>query len=1300
MLARLFVILGGLVVVALFGALIAPLFIDWTDFRKDFEREASRILGQPVVVHGSVDARLIPFPSVTLSDVRVGEAESGEPLVQVAKFSMDAELAPFLSGEALIFDMRLERPRARMQLLPDGTLDWARGRRAAIPAKTVVLENVEVTDGEIIFVDEQTGRTWQVTGLNADLAARSLAGPWRIDGRAALDGEAGAFSITTSEADEAGSLPLRARLTPDKRPFGVDLDGQLKIADFRPLYAGRFTLFENQPNAADKTEAAKAEDQAGALRINGEFELTNERIRVPDYRLEVGPRDDPYLVTGEATLDTGKVPEFLLLADGQQIDVSRIGNRGEAGKTGRDPAISVRQRLSAMLNILAEIPIPQVPGRASLKLPAIVIGDTTVRDVRLDFRPDGAGWLIDNAVAQLPGRTLLEAKGRLNLTGQRAFRGDLLLASNQPSGLASWLAGSVDPAIRRLRTAGFSATVNLTDTLQQFERLEVAAGPATLKGRIERQSLNGVPPTLSIQLKGNRLDLEALQALTGLVAGDASYQTLLGHTIAADISAETLVALGEEARDVQFVATLKNGQLQAERVAIGDLAGAQLALSGRMSGALDAPAISARMKLAAEDMTDFFAMIGRHAPDHPAIARLAGSGGYYGKAALDVTLTAGGNNGTAPVIFGVIGTAGGSRVAINYQAPSLSQAATGQGILLEATLENPSSLVLIGQAGFDPLPFDTDANGLLSLKLQGTEGDRANGSLVFNTERSSFNATGEVDLSRANFLNGQTKITLETRDLEPFLLVKGIALPQTGTGLPLTLKSDVTVTGETVALTNLEGRADRNGFTGQLSFNRQKPGEGSGQLSLDTLDLAYLAEGLLGPVEAPNGGLPTTPIIAPAWPDMNMTLDLTAKQFWPGLFGAVSNLSGKVSWTGEQVDLTEATGEWFGGKLTGRLSLGNGGGSGFLQSRLDVTGADLSGPVWKAAGGPVATGKADLTLALEASGETLRAMAESMSGSGSATLNGLTIKGLNTAALPAILAAADGLDGEITADAIDPLVRPLILNGEAALGTVEVPFSIAGGTLRAQNVAAADAAATVSASLDAALPEETLAGSLQLSYRPGDAALAGAEPQVMLSFAGPIEAPTVKLDTADLVNFLSLRAFERERRRVEILQGNVLEKQRLRREVALYREVTELREADRLRQIEETRRRQIAAEQAARQALEDKARQDAEAKAAAAARAAAQAKAEAEAKAAEAREAARAAAAAAKSAAAARRAAEEAGQAAESDAQTSPLPPAERVERGGTLAPPLVNPTLPLPAPSSVPSQDPALNGLPGVVPQ
>jgi len=603
-LARIFVIIGGLLVIALFVALIAPLFINWTDFRTDFEREASRIMGKPVVVHGSVDARLIPFPTVTLNDVRVGAEAGGEPLIQVAQFSMSAELAPFLSGEALIFDMRLDRPKAKLRLQPDGTLDWARGPRAAIPANTVVLENVEIADGEIEFVDEQTGRTRRVSELSADVSARSLAGPWKVDGSAALDGEAGSFSFTSNTVDEEGALSLRARLTPDERPFGVELDGELKVVDFRPVYAGRFTLTENRP--------AEEVRSGGALRINGQFQLTNESIRVPEYHFEAGPPDDPYIITGEATLDTGKDQKFLLIADGQQIDVSRIGNSGRGGKTGRNPTVSLRQRLETMMAIAADIPIPQVPGRASLKLPAIVIGDTTVRDIRLDVRPDGAGWIVDDAVALLPGRTQLEAKGRLNLKGQRAFRGDIVVASNQPSGLANWLAGSVDPAIRKLKTAGFAATVNLTDTLQQFEKLEVAAGPATLKGRLERQSFADQQPALSLQLKGNRIDLEALQALGGLVAGDASSATLLNHAIAAELSAGTFSAFGEEAHDVQAVLTLKNGQLQAERVAIGDLSGAQLAFSGRMSGGFEKPVISAKMKLAAEELTSFLELVGRH----------------------------------------------------------------------------------------------------------------------------------------------------------------------------------------------------------------------------------------------------------------------------------------------------------------------------------------------------------------------------------------------------------------------------------------------------------------------------------------------------------------------------------------------------------------------------------------------------------------------------------------------------------------------------------------------------------------
>ncbi|MBW0366635.1 AsmA family protein [Ensifer adhaerens] len=1191
MLSRILLAVGGLVVVALFAALIAPWFIDWTGFRKEFEREASRIMGKPVVVHGSVDARLIPFPTVTLNDVRVGAAEDGDPLIQVAQFSMSAELAPFLSGEALIFDMKLDRPRAKVRLLPDGTLDWARGRRASIPAKTVVLENVEITNGQVEFVDEQTGRTRRVSGLAADISARTLAGPWKVEGRAALDGEAGSFSFTSNEVDEAGTLSLKARVTPDKRPFGVETDGSLRIVDFRPVYSGRFTLTENRPQAETKDADGRA-----PLRINGNFQLTNESIRVPEYRFEIGPSDDPYVVTGEATLDTGKDQKFLLIADGQQIDVSRIGP-SRNNKTGRDPAISMRQRLEAMLAIAAEIPIPQVPGRASLKLPAIVVGDTTVRDVRIDVQPDGAGWVIDNVVALLPGRTQLEAKGRLNLKGQRTFRGDLLLASNQPSGLANWLAGSVDPAIRKLRTAGFSAKVNLTDTLQQFENLEVAADEASLKGRLERQSFADQQPNLSLQLKGNRIDFEALQALTGLVAGDASTDTLLQHAIAADLSADEFSAFGEQAQDVQAVLTLKNGQLQAERVAIGSLAGAQLAFSGRASGDLEKPVVSAKMKLAAKNLTPFLEMIGRHAVNHPALRQLIKAGPYYSDTAFDVTLTAGNKEGNAPATFGIFGTANGTKIAASYQAPDMAQALTGKAMLLEATLENPETRLLLGQTGFDPLPFDADANGILSVKLQSTDGPTANGTVTFTTEKTSLAAKGSVDLSRDHFLEGQAKVTLQTQDLEPYLLLQGVALPQMGSGLPLTVSADITTTPETIALTTVEGKADHNGFTGNLTIDRKTPGAASGQLTLDTLDLAWLGEGVLGPIEDTNGVFSKGALAQPAWTGLNVALDVQAQKFWPGVYGAVTSFAGKMEWKGDEVALTDAAGDWLGGKLAGRVQIGNANGSGFLRSRLDVKGGDLAQAGWAHAGTPVATGTFDLSVALEASGATPEAMAHSASGSGTTTFNGMTLAGINSAALPQLIAAADALKTQISADAIRSAAEATIFSGQSLVGVVKAPFSIAGGVLRAQNVTAGDgnAAMTGEASLD--LAAGRIDAGIDLTFRPGDEALAGAEPRVRIGYAGLLEAPGVDLNVADLANFLSLRAFERERRRVEILQANVLEKQRLRRELALYKARAEARELERKRAVAEERRRAAGAAEAARLKAEADARAEAERKA-------------------------------------------------------------------------------------------------------
>ncbi|MBD9372859.1 AsmA family protein [Rhizobium sp. ARZ01] len=1176
-------IVGGLVVVALFTALLAPFFVDWTGFRQGFEREASRIVGRKVVVHGSVDARLIPFPSVTLNDVRVGEEDGAEPSVTIRRFSMDAELAPFLSGEALIFDMRVEEPKVRLKLLSDGTLDWARGRKSDIPAKTVILENVEVAGGEIEFIDDQAGRTRRFTGLDAQLSARSLSGPWRIDGRGALDGTTGAFQISTGQLDEKGVLKLKARIVPDRIAFSADLDGDLKVVDFRPQYRGTFSLAEKK--LPDTRDASRP------IRVSGEFELSNERLRVPQYNLAAGDPADPYIVTGEATLDTGKEPEFLLIADGQQIDVSRIGNNGESGKTGRNPQASARQRLQGLLDILADIPVPQVPGRASLKLPAIVIGDTTVREVLLDVEPDGDGWTVARGTAQFPGRTTVEAKGRLTLKGSRRFAGDLLIASNQPSGLASWLAGSVDPEIRKLRSAGFAAKVDLTDELQRFEDLELAAGAATLKGRIERQSRQGEAPALSIELHGNSVEIETLQALTGLVAGDASTAALLRHSIALDLKAARFTAFGEEARDATAVLSLRDGALNVSRLDVGSVAGATVSLKGQLGGTMVSPSAGLDVTLKAQRMRPLFEMLARRLPSHPVLTRLVASGGFYDDADLSMTLALPGDkDGPVGIILG--GSVNGGRIDAQLSARDFSEFVAGGNIEAQATLENPSTVALAGQLGLEPLPFDAEPNGIAAIKIKQPMSGPADVTFSFTTSGTSIAADGKVELAAARFLEGEMDIGIDAADIEPYLLMNGIVLPQTGAGLPVALRTKAAIDATSIRLADIAGKIDRNGVSGTLMLDRTAPiAKGTGNLAFDTIDLAWLTEAVLGPTEDVEGqGFNRDALANPTRDSADFNVQLAAGQFWTGLYGPVDNFSAALSWTGGDLTLSDLAGDWLGGSLAGRLKLANAEGNGLLESRLTLSGADVSQIVWSGAGGPVSTGTADMTLALDASGDSVASMVGAASGSGEVRIEELTLKGITSGGFGAILASTDAIEGDITEKKVDAIALDNALHGETHLGAVKIPFTIASGKLRADTITGGDAAADFSGGAEIGLVDRSLSGQIAMRLRAGEEAMAGGEPEVVLTFDGSIAEPTIRVDAQPLSNYLSLRKFERERRRVEMLQAAVLEKQRLRREAALYRSRVAARaalaEAMRLQALEEERRRQAAKEKAERERLE------------------------------------------------------------------------------------------------------------------
>lgn len=1196
MLGRILATLGGLLVVALFAALLAPVFVDWTNFRRNFEDQASQLLGKKVVVHGAVSARILPFPSVTMEDVTVGTDVDGTPLVRVARFSLDAELAPFLSGEARIFDMRIEEPKARIRLLADGSLDWLRGSRPSIPARTVVLEKVSVSGGTIEFIDQQSGRDRTLTNLDAALSARTLAGPWSVEGSAELDGEAASFSLTTSEF--AGvSLPLRLRIDPQMRPFDLMLEGDLALENDKPNYTGTFT--STWKVAASPEVSEPGQKPVPAPRVRGEFKLANDSIAIPTYRLELGDTTDPYVITGEAKLDTGANPEFLLTAEGQQVDVNRLAADGSRAKTSRNGSVSVQQRMTLLLATAAQIPIPKVPGRATLRLPAIVAGDTVFRDLQLDIRPAGDGWTVDKAVGLLPGRTQVEASGRLVLVGTPSFEGNLLVASTQPSGLATWISGRVDPAIRGLSSAGFSASVNLTPALQRFEKLELAIGSEPLKGRIERESRSGAAASLSVDLAGQRLDLDAARAIAALVVGEDAEQRLLAERVATRLKLDELQAFGVTAEDVEAIATYEAGQLAIERLNVGSVAGSSLRISGDLRDAETQPVGEGQIEFKSADPGPFLALLRERLPNSPIIERLANAAPWYENADIQVTLKVPENGA---VSIDASGRASESVVSLKTGADDLTTLLAGGKRSFELQLENDEAQILLGQAGFDPLPWTIGEGGVLTLTLDAAADGNAEAVARFAGAGTTLDATAQLtSFDTPDLFDGGWQVSVESGDLGPYLMALGLSLPDAATGVPVTGETRFSLTKGQLAVDSFEANLAGQAVAaeGRVDLSTAVP-SAVGTLTLDQVDLQWLAETVVGPLEDPTSGDLSASALNPVALPFDLDLDLTVKRFWPGVGEAMTDASGKLRNKAGELALEDVSADWLGGRVTGRFSVANTDGNGFLRARLDLADSDLARTInalrvergISTKDSP--SGRMDLTFVVEGGGKSPADLIGLASGSGEVRLKGLALDEFDLAVMPKLIAEADALGTEIDEEKVLALAQRLLADGSTQLGDVTVPFALSDGTVRVQAAAHQTSQAKLDGGLRLDLRTGMLDGEVGVAFDAGDAAMEGAQPNLRLMLRGPALEPARMLDVTELTNFFSLRAFETERRRVEALQASVLEKQRLRREAALARARADERaraaEVERLR-LEEEARQRAEAEAAAQEAAQEAARQ-------------------------------------------------------------------------------------------------------------
>ncbi len=1192
---------------ALCVALVGPYFVDWTSYRADFEREASAVLGRKVTVEGSASARLLPFPSVTFTDVVVG-GKAGEPAMTVETFSMDAELAPFLRGEVLIFDMRLVRPKARLEIADDGTVNWMVRPSTPFDARQVTLEKLTITEGQV-EIARPGGRNHAITEVNGTVSARTLAGPWRGEGTLRFDGMLAAVSASTGTREADGAIRLRVNVAPNRWPLGIETDGNVSIQNGAPVYAATFRVNEKKAEPASVGAGTAAVDPG--FRLKGDLTLGHERLKVDSFRFETGPLDNPYVAEGTAALEIGAEPRFSVSMKGAQM---RFDEAVAGDQTGGGLMLS--ERIAALQDALEGLPRPTIPGTIEVDLPAVVAGDTTVRDVTLSAEPSATGWSLKSLAATLPGRTRLEAKGELAVEGTFGFNGSLLVAVAQPSGFAAWVAREVDDAVRRLPAAGFSAKVQATRDRQHFSDLELVLGSARFTGELDRQQKSDKRPTVLLTLAGGALDLDGLQAFASLFVSDSGATRFTEHDIDLQLKAGPVSAAGLSAETVDTALRLREHAVEIDRLSIGGLAGASISATGTISDFPDSPTGRLDGTIVATDLAPLIAVAAERYPQMPVLSglkrRAAAYQGLFDNAELNLIASAADNgDGTIGLAVSAKGVAGGTEYAATLSGSGARGALASAPLTAELSAKNPDATALLALLGVPVSPLGLLGAGEATLSLKGASTDLAT---KFALASEGFDAGFDGSLALAGeglTLRGKAKLNAE--DIEPWLLTAAMSMPGSGLGTSVQLDADADYGNGLLVLNSLQGAVGEGAVSGDVNLTL-KDGlpHVTGTLALDELDLEPLAGAVLGAAALAGDGeglWPDTPFAPAQTLPFTAELDLTSGEIGAGPLAAIYDASLSLRLDGDGLGVSNLKGNLDGGTVSGLFNLKNTEGTGLLSAQLKLDGAQLTALAPASRLG----GRGDFSAEVSGSGKSVGGLVTSLAGSGTARLTGLEIPGLNQDAFAGLIADADRAGRDIDAAKVSAFAPALAAAGRFPAGDAEIAYTVAGGVLRAPATSFPGEGATVTTDLRIDIATGEMGAEGNIAWKPGDEALTGSEPVMRFSLAGPLGAPAAKFDTEPLAQFLTQRALEIEQARVDAMQTSLLEKQRLRREVRYYAALQDERRrlADEARRAEEER---LRAEEE-RQRAEAEARAKAEAEARAKAEAEAKAKLEAEEKA-------------------------------------------------------------------------------------
>lgn len=1100
-------------IIALVAALIGPYFIDWNQFRPQFEAEATRIIGMPVRVAGELDARLLPTPSLRLRSLVVGGANDlGK--VRADKLDVEFSLGSLMRGEWRATELTINGMALDLGLDPQGRIDWP-ASTGKFNLGSLSIDRLNLT-GRIALHDAASRGTLELNDIAFSGDVRSLAGAVRGDGNFRLSGLRYPFRVSSGQSADGGGTRVHFNIDPGARPLSVDLDGVLSFEARAPRFEGALVL------AAPPGLKAKGDVPITPWRISARVKADPAAARLDQLEASYGAEDNALKLAGTGDLRFGASPLLHAVLSARQLDADRFVAKETNKDNNAAEPIRLLPGLRALMTGLPQLPIP---AQIEFGSEQIMLGGRPVQNLSADLHADTKSWAIDRLDFRAPGATHVAFSG--TSAPADGFSGALSVDSSDPDTLVAWLQGRSEVSYRSQKPLRLSGDVSVGADHIAIEAMKAELDGGAVEGRVAFSN----PPAgggsrLEAELKAERLDLDAATAFVRSLAGPQGEwpdQAQLSLDIGRALSA------GQELHP--FMAKLG---YDPKTFALGLIKFGQA--SGVMmegAGSFDRSNSTGRLALNSS-AASLGQITGLMAPLAPALAsRLNSMEPGPGPAWLKLTLDVGKNpehadRATARAVFDLDapqlkGTATLSAKPELAAMRAIDLAALQRsefGIETRFSSERGRSLlVLLGldrmvAAGEGPAQFEGSMTGVWRAPLQ------------LKARLSGIGLDAEAQGTAEPWAqDAKASVNLKVRsiNLAPLFDLK----PSEALSQNVSLSSRVSLAGSKLTLDDLDGAISGSRLRGRLALTLDDERNVEGEIGLDALDLApalALAIGAAGHDAAE----PLGAGLLKGW--RGRIAFQALRGALPG-GGELRPVSGIVRSDGQSLIFDSIKGGIGGGEASATIDAKPGANGIVLNARIEFKGVDGAALHYRNLAMPA--GRSAMQMTLSSQGRSASALTGALSGSGTLTLESARVAGLDPRAFEVAIRATDS--GQATDDVkLRQIVEPALSAGVLSVKSAQIPFNIRDGRINitATTLEAEGARAIISGGYDIPADQADIRASLA-STTTGSAT---SRPEIQLFAAGTPDALNRTVDVAALSAWLAVRAIDRETRRLDSIE--------------------------------------------------------------------------------------------------------------------------------------------------------------------